>query len=459
MLIFNGKKYFVPFISGSGIGANATPEQVLPGVKFVGANQIVEEGAMPIIEVAAPSMTAAVEEGDIYVEACNDQAEGYSHGGKAYNNANIYLTVENGEVTTTCELSNGQNVSIKKSVGKGALPPPVLVFNPQTGVLRAIVSFEEGGTMGYIDYTSETRGTYDVSQHIDPSIIKGGETLFGKEGTMPNNGAKVLFLGRADDDDNWIRTQAITEGYHDGNGYAQIYTDEKEVTPDKTTQTIKPDVGMVLKQVTVNPIPDIYKDASNVNVTAADVLSGKVIIDKDGNEVVGTMPTVGIGKPVITTTAYDEDNEIAITAKTNQKQGYVTDTNQPIVETYATLTVDGNKVTMSCAGAKIERTVGASIETCNVYIDVIDTVGSIGVTATTFANGEISVVNIAAKTNGDQTLISNVVCGSVITLVCNNYFSVVWAHGHNQVKGTSSICLTAPRTSGDYTAEIIAYDD
>lgn len=225
MLIFNGKKYFVPFISGSGIGADAKPDQVVKGVKFVGANRVVEEGEMPIIEVAAPSMTAVVEEGDLYIEACNDQAEGYSPGGKAYNNANIYLTVDGGEATATCELSNGQNVAIKKSVDRGSLPPPLMGFDTKTGVVQAIVSFEEGGTPGYIDYTSETRGTYDVSKHIDTSIIKGGETLFGKEGTME---AASLTNGTG-----WYRNANyiyvepyVSKGYSDGI-YDQWYCDAR----------------------------------------------------------------------------------------------------------------------------------------------------------------------------------------------------------------------------------------
>ena len=162
-------------------------------------------------------MTAVVEEGDLYIEACNEQAEGYSPGGKAYNNANIYLTVDGGEATATCELSNGQNVAIKKPVDRGSLPPPVMVFDTKTGVVQAIVSFEEGGTQGYIDYTSETSGTYDVSEDIDTSIIKGGETLFGKEGTMPNNGAIRHYIDAVNDDD-----YNIPEGYHDGFGVVSV---------------------------------------------------------------------------------------------------------------------------------------------------------------------------------------------------------------------------------------------
>ena len=128
---------------------------------------------------------------------------------------------------------------------------------------------------------------------------------------------------------------------------------------------------------------------------------------------------VGIGKPIITTTAYDEDNEIAITATTNQGAGFIRDaTIQPSIETYATLTVDGNKVTMLCAGAKIERTVGASIKTCTVNVTFSKNAGITLISATTFASGTISVVNqrVSDKNSGQSFSIPNVVCGSALSI-------------------------------------------
>lgn len=156
----------------------------------------------------------------------------------------------------------------------------------------------------------------DVTQvNAAKSDVLAGKKIVAADGTvlvgeMRNNGAKVLFLGRADDDDNWIRTQAITEGYHDGNGYAQIYTDEKEVTPDKTTQTIKPDVGMVLKRVTVNPIPDNYVDTSDANAEAANILQGKTAY-VNGEKITGTMPLKGSHTALINLTSGSESMELS----------------------------------------------------------------------------------------------------------------------------------------------------
>lgn len=164
---------------------------------------------------------------------------------------------------------------------------------------------------------------------------------------------------------------------------------------------------------------------------------------------------VGIGKPTITATAYDEDNEIAITARTNQLQGYVRGTIQTSLETYATLTVNGNKVTMECQGAKIERTVGASINTCNITINIVDNVGNIGVTATQFANGTVTTFR-QSKSSGTFT-IPNVICGSIITVICYNYFLLDGWTYPSQVADTS-LTLIAPNTTGDYSANILEYD-
>lgn len=130
----------------------------------------------------------------------------------------------------------------------------------------------------------------DAFQDVSQVTATEADVLFPKTivkpdgslvtGAIQDRGAKVLFLGLADDKGNWISRQAIPKGYHDGNGYALIYTDEKEVTPDKTTKTITPDVGMVLKQVTVNPIPDNY-----IDLTDASIAKGEDDLTVDGHKV------------------------------------------------------------------------------------------------------------------------------------------------------------------------------
>ena len=151
----------------------------------------------------------------------------------------------------------------------------------------------------YQDVSQVTATEADV---LSPKTIVKPDGSIGV-GTIPNNGAKVLFLGLADDKGNWISRHAISKGYHDGNGYAQIYTDEKEVTPDKTTKTITPDVGMVLKKVTVNPIPDKYIDS-----TDASIAKGEDDLTVDGHKVnvpAGYYPK-GVSKGVQRMSVLDE---------------------------------------------------------------------------------------------------------------------------------------------------------
>lgn len=171
---------------------------------------------------------------------------------------------------------------------------------------------------------------------------------------------------------------------------------------------------------------------------------------------------VGIGKPIITTTAYDEDNEIAITATTNQGAGFIRDaTIQTSTETYATLTVDGNKVTMLCAGAKIERTVGASIDTCTVNVTFSKNAGATLISATTFENGTISVVNQPVQNNnsGRSFSIQNVVCGSALSInteYMTSFYGSFNKHYHQTLQGGT---ITVPTAPGTYTVEVGELDD
>lgn len=105
-------------------------------------------------------------------------------------------------------------------------------------------------------------------------------------GSMPNNGTVSKTL------DTSTAKYTFTSGYYAG-GTIGITLEEKSATPTKAQQTITPASGKVLSKVIVAAIPDKYQDVSGVTATAAQVLSGEVIVGADGKPITGTMPNNG----------------------------------------------------------------------------------------------------------------------------------------------------------------------
>ena len=149
----------------------------------------------------------------------------------------------------------------------------------------------------YQNVSSVTATAADV---LSPKVIVDatGATLTG---TMANNGAVTRTLDAATGNQSYT----IPIGYHNGNGTVSIVLETKSVTPTTSAQDVTPTTGKVLSKVTVSAIPSNYKDVTNVDAAAGDVLSGKTIVTATG-EVEGTMTNNGAVAKVLDATTNNQ---------------------------------------------------------------------------------------------------------------------------------------------------------
>jgi hypothetical protein len=114
-------------------------------------------------------------------------------------------------------------------------------------------------------------------------VAKDGSVVTG---TMKNNGIQEITLNPEQYPDGWVNL----EGYYaPGSLVGIVDQDLGTITPTK--QQIIKEEGFA--HVIVEAIPDAYQDVTVVDATAAEVLSGKKIVNKAGEVVTGTMANNG----------------------------------------------------------------------------------------------------------------------------------------------------------------------
>lgn len=154
----------------------------------------------------------------------------------------------------------------------------------------------------YQNVSGVTAGASDV---LATKVIVNalGESVTG---TMPNNGAVSKTLDATTNNQSYT----VPAGYHNGSGTVVITLEEKSVTPTTSSQNITPTSGKVLSKVTVAAIPSNYKDTSNADAVAADVVYGKIFVNGTG-EVTGSMTDNGTVTHTLDATSNNQSFSIA----------------------------------------------------------------------------------------------------------------------------------------------------
>lgn len=232
-----------------------------------------------------------------------------------------------------------------------------------------------------------------------------GDILYGKKAHSNDDGDAVSLTGTMADNGAVSRTLDATTnnqsytvpvGYHNGSGTVNIVLEQKTATPTTSSQNIIPTTGKVLSRVTVDAIPSQYKDTTNVDATAADVLAGKTIVTSTG-EVEGTMANNGaVSKTLDATT---NNQSYTVPAGYHNGQGTVnivleTKSATPSTSSQTISPTNGkvlSGVTVNAIPAKYGDTTGDTAVAANLLA---------GATAHTILNGSAVQITGTMANNG-----------------------------------------------------------
>ena len=185
---------------------------------------------------------------------------------------------------TVSGVSGGGNYQLQS---KGPITPTKQLqsISPDNGYYGLSAVSIDPIPEAYQDVSSVTAVAGDVL--ANKVIVTSDGTVTA--GTMTNNGAVNKTLDATASNQSYT----VPSGYHNGLGTVQIVLETKSATPTTSSQDIVPTSGKVLSKVTVGAIPSQYHDTSNVDATAGDVLSGKIIVAANGTEITGSMTNNG----------------------------------------------------------------------------------------------------------------------------------------------------------------------
>lgn len=256
-------------------------QNVTPDSGYYGLSDVTV-GAIPQAYQDVSSVTAAA--GDVLTGKIFVTSSGAVTTGEMANNGavNKTLTAQEQNYTIPKGYHSGTgSVSISPESKTATPTKSQQTISPTAGkVLTSVIV--EAIPSQYVD-TSDATAT--AAQILDgATAYVDGELV---EGTMPNNGAVTETLDTA------TTSYTVPAGYHSGTGTVSVSLETKSATPTKSPQTISPSTGKLLSSVSVAAIPAAYQDVTGVTATAADVLTGKVIVSATGEEINGSMENNG----------------------------------------------------------------------------------------------------------------------------------------------------------------------
>lgn len=225
-------------------------------------------------------------------------------------------------------------------------------------------------------------------------------------GIMPNIGSVNITLDATSNN----QTYTVPAGKHSGSGTVQIVLENKSATPTTSAQDITPTTGKVLGKVTVGAIPSQYKDTTNVDATAADVLAGKTIVTSTG-EVEGTMTNRGAVSKTLDATTNNQSYTVpagyhngsgAVQIVLEEKSATPTTSSQNITPTAGKVL---SKVTVAAIPAKYGDTTGDDAVAANLLA---------GKFAHTIVNGTATQIEGTMPNNG-------AISGSIDGLTTTSY--------------------------------------
>lgn len=256
-------------------------QSITPDAGYYGLSDVTV-GAIPAAYQDVSSTTAAA--GDVLTGKVFVTSTGAVTTGTMANNGAV------SKVLTAADPSYTVPKGYHSGAGTVSINPETKTVTPTTS--QQTVSPAPGKVLSSVtvnaipaQYVDTSDATATAAQILDgATAYVDGELV---EGTMPNNGAVTETLDTA------TTSYTVPAGYHSGTGKVSVSLETKSATPTKSPQTISPSTGKLLSSVSVAAIPEAYQDVTSVTATAADVLTGKVIVSATGEKITGSMANNG----------------------------------------------------------------------------------------------------------------------------------------------------------------------